>query len=580
MKSLFKIFTILTPEKRRKSLFLLIMMTIGAMLEALGIASIMPLLSIMGDETFLQKNPSILKLVSIFGIDDQKQFSIFFAGVLIFVYIIKNLYLAIQSKIQIKFTMNLEAKYSSELMDTYLNKSYLFHLSHNSAQILRDVASGAQTAFRNILLPTLNLLTEAITVFGIWIFLVFVDPLTAIGAAGILGFLSILLLKLLRKKISKKGELNSKLQIDVNKWISQGVGAIKETKVLRREKYFSYSFRNAYKEYTNANSSFQFLNSIPRFIIEFIVVFGLLLLIIIKLILNQPINQIVTLLGVLALAAFRLMPSVTRIINYANMIKFQMPLFNELYNEFIQIRDRIQKKETISFANTDKRLVFNKNIEIKNLTFSYNDEEQPVIKNISFEIPKGSFVGIVGTSGAGKTTFVDILLGLLKPSNGEVFVDGIDIFKNIRSWQADLSYVPQSIYLIDGTIRENIAIGIDSTNIDDQRIQEVLEMSELSSFINTLPNGIETEVGERGVRLSGGQKQRIGIARALYQMPEVLVLDEATSALDNETEKSIMNTILKLKGKITIISIAHRLSTLDGCDFKIKFESGISKIEK
>lgn len=580
MKSLFKIFTILTPEKRRKSLFLLIMMTIGAMLEALGIASIMPLLSIMGDETFLQKNPSILKLVSIFGIDDQKQFSIFFAGVLIFVYIIKNLYLAIQSKIQIKFTMNLEAKYSSELMDTYLNKSYLFHLSHNSAQILRDVASGAQTAFRNILLPTLNLLTEAITVFGIWIFLVFVDPLTAIGAAGILGFLSILLLKLLRKKISKKGELNSKLQIDVNKWINQGVGAIKETKVLRREKYFSYSFRNAYKEYTNANSSFQFLNSIPRFIIEFIVVFGLLLLIIIKLILNQPINQIVTLLGVLALAAFRLMPSVTRIINYANMIKFQMPLFNELYNEFIQIRDRIQKKETISFANTDKRLVFNKNIEIKNLTFSYNDEEQPVIKNISFEIPKGSFVGIVGTSGAGKTTFVDILLGLLKPSNGEVFVDGIDIFKNIRSWQADLSYVPQSIYLIDGTIRENIAIGIDSTNIDDQRIQEVLEMSELSSFISTLPNGIETEVGERGVRLSGGQKQRIGIARALYHMPEVLVLDEATSALDNETEKSIMNTILKLKGKITIISIAHRLSTLDGCDFKIKFESGISKIEK
>lgn len=580
MKSLFKIFTILTPEKRRKSLFLLIMMTIGAMLEALGIASIMPLLSIMGDETFLQKNPSILKLVSIFGIDDQKQFSIFFAGVLIFVYIIKNVYLAIQSKIQIKFTMNLEAKYSSELMDTYLNKSYLFHLSHNSAQILRDVASGAQTAFRNILLPTLNLLTEAITVFGIWIFLVFVDPLTAIGAAGILGFLSILLLKLLRKKISKKGELNSKLQIDVNKWINQGVGAIKETKVLRREKYFSYSFRNAYKEYTNANSSFQFLNSIPRFIIEFIVVFGLLLLIIIKLIHNQPINQIVTLLGVLALAAFRLMPSVTRIINYANMIKFQMPLFNELYNEFIQIRDRIQKKETISFANTDKRLVFNKNIEIKNLTFSYNDEEQPVIKNISFEIPKGSFVGIVGTSGAGKTTFVDILLGLLKPSNGEVFVDGIDIFKNIRSWQADLSYVPQSIYLIDGTIRENIAIGIDSTNIDDQRIQEVLEMSELSSFINTLPNGIETEVGERGVRLSGGQKQRIGIARALYQMPEVLVLDEATSALDNETEKSIMNTILKLKGKITIISIAHRLSTLDGCDFKIKFESGISKIEK
>lgn len=580
MKSLFKIFTILTPEKRRKSLFLLIMMTIGAMLEALGIASIMPLLSIMGDETFLQKNPNILKIISIFGIDDQKQFSIFFAGVLIFVYIIKNVYLAIQSKIQIKFTMSLEANYSSELMDTYLNKSYLFHISHNSAQILRDVASGAQTAFRNILLPTLNLLTEAITVFGIWIFLVFVDPLTAIGAAGILGFLSILLLKLLRKKISKKGELNSKLQIDVNKWINQGVGAIKETKVLRREKYFSYSFRNAYKEYTNANSSFQFLNSIPRFIIEFIVVFGLLLLIIIKLILNQPINQIVALLGVLALAAFRLMPSVTRIINYANMIKFQMPLFNELYNEFIQIRDRIQKKETISFANTDKRLVFNKNIEIKNLTFSYNDEEQPVIKNISFEIPKGSFVGIVGTSGAGKTTFVDILLGLLKPSKGEVSVDGIDIFKNIRSWQADLSYVPQSIYLIDGTIRENIAIGIDSTNIDNQRIQEVLEMSELSSFINTLPNGIETEVGERGVRLSGGQKQRIGIARALYQMPEVLVLDEATSALDNETEKSIMDTILKLKGKITIISIAHRLSTLDGCDFKIKFESGMSKIEK
>ena len=302
---------------------------------------------------------------------------------------------------------------------------------------------------------------------------------------------------------------------------------------------------------------------------------GILSLIAAKMLLRGNPDSLIASLGVLALAAVRIMPSLNRVVSLFNDIKFNMPLFNEIYDDFMVVKRNKDFAERNVFKVEAQRMEFNKEISVEKLTFAYPSKaEKDVLKEASFKIPKGSFCGIIGPSGAGKTTFVDILLGLLPPKSGAIYVDDQDIYKNTSGWLNNIAYVPQAIYLIDASIRENIAFGHTADQIDDEKVERVLKMAELYDFVQSLPDGINTNVGEMGNKLSGGQKQRIGIARALYNEPAVLVLDEATSALDNNTERQITNTILKLKGKITIIAIAHRLSTLEECDFKIRFENG------
>ena len=577
MKSFFKIFTILTPGEIRQCVGLFVLMGIGAMFEAVGIGAILPLLSIMGQPDYLETHAWAARTADVLGIGSYTGFVIAAAGALIAIYILKNLYLALQAKIQIRFVLNEQALYSAEIMANYLRKSYLFHVNHNSAIILRNVSSGASVAFSAILLPTLQTLTEVVTAVIIWLLLVVVDPFTAIIAAGVLVAMLWGILRAFRKRISRQGVINAEFQSVNNKWINQGIGAIKETKVLRRERFFYKAFGTGYRNFADANKGFMFFNQLPRLIIEAVVVTGLLVLIIAKLLMGSTPGDIVALLGVLALAAFRLMPSANRIMNYTNGIKFQMPFFNEIYPEFMEIKRRRMAGEKAFSDEDDEKLPFEHELTVERLSFAYPKGPE-ILHDVSFTIPKGKFVGIIGPSGAGKTTFVDILLGLLRPKSGRIAIDGTDIQDNVRGWQANLAYVPQQIYLIDGTIKENIGMGLLEKDIDKERVEKVLKMAELADFVHALPEGIETPVGERGVRLSGGQRQRIGIARALYHMPDVLVLDEATSALDNATEKSIVGTILKLKGRITIISIAHRISTLTDCDFKIKFEKGHAEV--
>lgn len=574
MRSILKIFSIFTHNQQKRCVFIVFCMIIGAILEAVGIGAILPLISIMGDPVFLDKNPVITNYTSMLQIHSHNAFIIASAGLLIVFYMIKNLYMAWQTRLQIRFSMQNQIFYAGQLLAEYLNKPYLYHLDQNSATLLRNVNSGAIVTFSGILIPAFTLITEIITAVTIWTMLVLVDPFTAIIVAGILGFMMYGIIKTFRKKITQQGMVQNTYSATYLKWLNQGLGAIKETKVLRKESFFLQEFNQAYDKYGEANSGFMFLNQLPRMFIESIVVSGLLLLIVTKLALGTAPMDIVPLLGVLALAAFRLMPCANRIVNLSNGIRFQMPLFNELYDEFLTIKKRQIDKEQILLAANENKMPFEHEIRVEYLGFQYPQGKQEVLQDVSFSVPKGSFVGIVGQSGAGKTTFVDILLGLLEPTSGRICADVTNIYDDIRAWQANLSYVPQSIYLIDGTIRENIALGIAEKDIDDTKIKKVLIMAELYDFVEGLSDNIHTTVGERGVKLSGGQRQRIGIARALYYEPEVLILDEATSALDNETEKSITDTILKLKGKITIIAIAHRVSTLADCDFKIKFQAG------
>lgn len=558
--------------------FIIFAMLVGASLEVIGIGAILPLLSVMGNDSFLINHPAFAAIVSRVGITDNVRLIIAISSILICVYLIKNAFVAWETHLQIRFAIKNQVYYSKELLAEYLAKPFLYHTSHNSALLIRNVNSGALVAFSSILIPTFQLITELITAFTIWVMLVIVDPFTAIVVAGVLSVIIVSILKFFRKKITTQGTVQNQFAAQYIKWLNQSLGAIKEIKILNKEKFFIQEFNKAYYQYGIANGNYSFLNQVPRIIIEVCVVTGLLLLIIVKLFLGSSPIDIVQLLGVLALAAFRLMPSANRIVNIINGIKFQMPFFYELYPEFCMIRKKYENGKQCNALSTTNKLPYNEVLCVEHIGFRYPEGNKDILNDVSFTVPKGSFVGLVGPSGAGKTTFVDILLGLLNPIRGKITVDGIDIATDIRAWQENLAYVPQNIYLIDGTIKENIALGMEGKDIDDRQVEKVLKMAELYDYVITLPDGIETKVGERGVKLSGGQRQRIGIARALYQQPEVLVLDEATSALDSDTEKSIMETILKLKGKITIVSIAHRISTLTECDYKVNFHDGFSEI--
>lgn len=578
MKSIFQIFNIFTKQQLRYCGFIVLAMIVGAMLEAVGIGAILPLISLMGQPDFLIHHPEIGHIAESLGIVSHTQFIMVCAGGLIVLYLIKNAYMAWETKLQIDFSMRNQIKFSTELMNNYLCKGYLFHLDHNSATLLRNVNAGGQVIYSAMLIATFTLLTELITAFTIWLMLVVVDAFTAVVVAGIMGAMMYGIIKAFRRSISKQAKIQNDFAAGYIKCVNQGLGAIKETKVMRKEKYFLEEFSRTYQQYGEANRKYLFINQLPRMIIETMVVSGLLVMIVAKLAMGSTPEQIVPLLGVLALAAFRLMPSANRIVNLFNTIKFQQPLFYELYPELMDIKERQESRKESYYLSVQPKLKFEKSIKVNKLRFAYPEGREDVLRDVSFSIGKGDFAGIIGPSGAGKTTFVDILLGLLKPSGGNIKVDGQDIFDNIRSWQANLAYVPQSIYLIDGSVKENIALGVAPENIDNARIEKSLHMAELYDFVLDLPEGMETRVGERGVKLSGGQRQRIGIARALYQQPEVLILDEATSALDNDTEKSITDTILKLKGQITIIAIAHRLSTLAECDYKIEFADGKASV--
>jgi ATP-binding cassette, subfamily B, bacterial PglK len=549
-------------------------MFFGAILEAVGIGAIYPLINIIGDPQYIEHHTKARFLANLFHVENIQNFIILCSILLIVFYIIKNVVVLAENRLQIFFSMNIQKEYTQKLYAYYLAQPYLFHVNSNSSILMRNINNGAKTTFEGVLIATLSLITEAVTALVIWSMLLVMDRIIALVAVGVLLPLVYLITRFFRKQISRQGNLQKKCSAECNKWVLQGLGAIKETKVMQKESYFCSQFNRSYADYSDSERDFLFIDKVPKALVELSSVSMLLVLIIVKIASGADPAKIVPSIGVLALAAIRLMPSLNRIIQLFNNIKFKMPLFNEVFDDYYNIRLQKERNEKNPINKQSGKMPFTQLLSVQNLSFSYPSKPEVVLHDVNFEIPKGRFVGITGPSGAGKTTFVDILLGLLPPVSGQILVDGRNIYDDISSWLYNIAYVPQSIYLVDGTIRENIALGIAEKDISNERIHEVLKMAELYEFVQSLPQKENTRVGERGVMLSGGQKQRIGIARALYSTPEVLVLDEATSSLDNETEKAITQTILKLKGKITIISIAHRLSTLEECDFRIRFENG------
>ncbi|WP_019878736.1 ABC transporter ATP-binding protein [Succinispira mobilis] len=570
-----KILSIFNRREQWQCFGIIVLTLIGAVFEAVGISGILPLVSMLADENFISKYPQAQNLFAQVGLTEPREILLACTFGLMGFFLFKNIYMFGIAYLQMRFTYAKQNYYASALMRLYLSKPYLYHVEKNSAELIRNVVGNVQNIFSVMVVNAFSLITEIFIIVSIWVMLVYVDAFLAIIVVFFLLIVIYSLVKSIKKRLTEQGEIQQKYSLEAYKNLNQALGAVKETKVLGKEEYFANQFSLAFTAFNKANNNYNLINQLPRFCIETIIILGILILIFYKISNGQNSSQIVPILSLLALAAFRLMPSANRIVAQYNTVRFYMPSLDTVYKDFMQI-----KSEKIIFSDKVLKEYFFENLKIEKLEFIYPQNKEKVLKEVSFEINKGNFVGIIGESGAGKTTFVDILLGLLEPASGKITVDGVDVFQDIRSWQKILAYVPQSIYLVDGTIRENIALGEETEHIDEAMVWQALKMAELDEFVQKLPEGLATKVGERGVKLSGGQRQRIGIARALYSKPQVLILDEATSALDSQTEQNITETILKLKGQLTIIAIAHRLSTLEKCDFKVEFKDGYATVVK
>ncbi len=550
---------ILTSREKRQTAGLFFLMLLGGLLELAGVAGVLPVVGAMASET--NENNNLLMLCVI----------------LIGIYVFKNVFLAYMFRCIYKFTFDGRRRLSSDMFERYLEKPYSFHLTVNVAVLQRSVRADVD-GFFNTVKALLQLLSEMIICLILSLLLFCVDFYMALYMAVLLFVCVGAVLIISKKKIKKLGKADMYYTAEMNKWLMQGIGGVKEVKLLGHEQFF----RDKYDKYNNLSGKClreqQFLAQLPRLFTETVCIAGVMLWVYFCAIKGIALADIIPTLSVFAVAAFRLLPSVGKISGLLTEYNFYRPKVDAVYEE---LSGKCEDKNNSFCENSDQNeIIFKEKIELDNLAFSYAPDSGKVFEDVSFEIIKGRSVGIIGPSGAGKTTLVDIVMGLLFPDKGDIKVDGKSIYNNLKSWYRHIGYVSQTLYLFDDTIRNNIAFGVKEEDIDDDRIWLVANQAQISSFIRQLPNGLDTVVGDRGVRLSGGQRQRIAIARALYNNPELLILDEATSALDNETESAVMDAIENLHGQVTMLIIAHRMSTIEKCDsvYKITDKGTVEKV--
>lgn len=575
-KMIYELRYIFSREQKIKLLLLLVVIGIGTMLELLGVTAIMPFIEVVMNPESIQRKWYLNILYSMFDFQSDVSFMLFLAAALIAIYIVKNLYLCIMYNLQYQFTFSNQRKLAYRMLDCYMRQPYSFHLSHNSADLIRNVSNDTNMMFVGIL-ALLQLITETLVCITLIIFLFIQDKTITIGVTVIIGLFMLFFAKGFKRYFSRIGNEDREYNAGITKWLLQSFGGIKETKILDREDFFLNNFDYNYKNYASCERKYRFLQVAPRPIMEAVCVSSLLVVVAFKLLRGTHSVYFISTLSVFAIAAFRLLPSINRVTNYMSVIMFNKPAIDAVYKDLKRIEELENSKVMKNTA--EEPLTLKKAIKVEKLSFKYPNAENYVLHNINFEILKNKSTAFIGPSGAGKTTLADIILGALEPTEGSVLVDDVNIQEHMSAWHKNLGYIPQSIYLMDDTIKNNIAFGINREEIDESKIWKALEQAQLKGFIKSLDKGLDTEIGEGGVRLSGGQRQRIGIARALYNDPEVLVLDEATSALDNETESAVMEAIDRLSGTKTLIIIAHRLTTIRNCDiiYEVKNE-GIRKV--
>ena len=562
MAFLKKVSYILDRKQKMKLIILMILILIGSTFELLGVSAILPVIDIAMNPDVVYQNEMYIKIAQIFALEGLNEIVLFLAATLSILYIAKNVYLLLYKSYQFSYTYNLNRAISLRLMQSYVYQDYLYHVSHNVAELQRNV-TGDVSQFTATVAAIINLVVEIWTVIFLVAFLVMTDLNTTVLVISILGIAVFIYWKISKKDQIRCGLEARKATKDLNKWVLQTFGGIKEVKVLNREEFFVQNYDKAYCRSIAASKKNKMVSIMPRYFIETILICSLMLTMSIRILQGENIQEFVTTLSVFAVAAIRMLPAFNRCTENINALLYNKASVDNVFKDILEIEGFKKISEAEKSGTT---LKLNEKIEINNLAFKYPNNDAPIFDNASLTIGKNKSIALVGASGAGKTTLADIIIGILKPDMGEVLVDGINIYENLGGWHKSIGYIPQMIYLIDDTIRANIAFGLQERDIDDEKIWKALERAELAEFVKNLDKGIYTQVGDRGVRLSGGQRQRIGIARALYSEPDVLVLDEATSALDNETETAVMESIETLQGQTTLIIIAHRLSTIENCD--------------
>jgi ATP-binding cassette, subfamily B, bacterial PglK len=556
-----KLFSLFDRQTKKKMVGLFFLMLIGAILEMLSIGLFLPFIQLITSPEQLIDLPIIGKLLSDQMAQNSTRTILFGAGLILLIFTIKNTSIALLIYIQNRFVYLRLAIFSEELLQHYVEQNYAFHLQRNSADFVRNIMNSVNLLFNAGVLSFLNLVMEALLVLGAVVAVTIIDP-TAILITGLLLTITMGSWYLaFRHRMLAWGEQIQHQLGSMILGINQSIGSLKETKVLGRTSYFIEFFGKYSKESAITRIKSVTADQMPRLIGEIVVLASAVLVIMLIVLRDKPVVEALPLLGVFAAAAMRVLPSANRILLNASRMRQSVAALNTIFD------DRALKTENFGGdAPNNADITFNNEISIQNLNFTYENSTRASLDDINLTISKGENIGIVGRSGAGKSTLVDITLGLLTPTSGKILVDGTDIYQNLRSWQNKLGYVPQEIYLCDDTLRKNIALGLREDQIDDDLINRALKLAHLDQVVEELPEGLNTMVGERGVRLSGGQRQRIGIARALYHEPDILVFDEATALLDNQTEKGISETVKQLKKQKTIILIAHRLSTVQDCD--------------
>ena len=575
MKIVQKLNKLLNRRQKVQITGLLVLIFVGGLMETVGVTMILPLLNAITDPDTFSQNEYVQYFMDFFHMTELSQFIVLLIILVMAVFIFKNVYLLLQYYLQGRFININRCRMSGNLLALYLNRPYEFFLYTDTPTILRTIYGDMDNVF-NLLFQCMNLATEIIVAICISIVIVIIDPLMTLMIVSLMLLATIFVSKVVKKKLKVIGNEAREEQANLYKWIMQSSNGIKDVKVLGKEQFFTGQYNDSAWKYAGYQTWNSVLANTPRLLIETVAIIGILLYIAISILNGNDARNMIGLIGAFGVAALRLLPSVNRINTYIANISYYEPAL-DFIDETVEMHELQNIVEVLEQKEREKKeqaLTMSDKIELKDITYAYPNTVKKIFDHTSMEIPVGKSVGIVGNSGAGKTTIVDILLGLLKLEDGTIECDGTDIFKNMSAWLANIGYIPQNIFMLDDSIRRNVAFGVPDKLIDDERIWAVLEEAQLKEYVEQLDEGLDSEIGERGVRISGGQRQRLGIARALYHNPELLVFDEATSALDNDTETAIMEAVEKLHGRKTMVIIAHRLRTIENCDIIYEVKDG------
>ncbi len=577
-----ELMVLLSKKQKRQMVGIIIMMLVGGILESLGIALISPIMTVVMDPEAIEQKWYLRTIYHGLNLTDVTQFAALILGALIAVFVIKNIFLFFMNKAQLKFVYTNQFETSQRMMVNFINRPYEYYLNADTSVVQRMITSDVINMY-GLILAVLQLISELIVFVCLVAILLIQDAVMTIFIAAVL-IITLLAIKVFIKPVMKRsGEENQNFYSGLFKWISEAVTGIKEIKISSKEGYFVDEYSKCGDGYVQAVQRYNLYTATPRLLIETVSIAAMVGYIIFLILSGTSMTLIVPQLGVLVGAASRLLPSANRINNHQTSIAYFEPFLDNVMNNLRdEIHDTNVKYDPTAYkrAMEAEKLPVQKEISLEGIKYHYPNSSNYVLDNADMTIPVGKSVGIVGTTGAGKTTIVDVMLGLLKIEGGKVTADGVDVQTNYQGWLKNVGYIPQTIFMIDTTIRKNVAFGIKDEDIDDEKVWQALKEAQLDTYVRSLPEGLDTKIGERGIRLSGGQRQRIGIARALFENPEVLVLDEATSALDGETEKAVMDSINSLHGRKTLIIIAHRLQTIEKCDMVYRIENGKAKRER